>query len=313
MGFNTGMTLRDGNMQTEYGEEVYTVPPEMTDSLASAITISVLLDDGTVTQMDIEEYVQGVVLKEMPADFEFEALKAQAVVARTYALRGKTVGSKHEYADVCINPACCQAFLSKEEYLAAGGDVMNAEKVEKSVEETKNAVLTYNGKLIEATYFSCSGGRTEDALAVWGSDVPYLQSVESPGEENAAHYSDTVTFSLDNFASALHLSVPDTLEGWFGEVKYTQGGGVDTIRIGGASFTGKELRKLLELRSTNFSLKAAGDTVTVTTMGFGHRVGMSQYGADAMAATGETYESILAHYYPGTTLTVWIDNEGALG
>lgn len=313
MRFNIGTVSQDEKEQTEDRKDGYTVPLKETDPPVSVITISVLLDGGTVTQMDLDEYVQGVVLKEMPADFEFEALKAQAVVARTYAMRGKTVGSKHENADVCTNSECCQAFCSREEYLAAGGDAEMAEKVEKSVTETKNAVLIYNGKLIEATYFSCSGGRTEDALAVWGSDVPYLQSVESPGEENAAHYSDTVTFSLDAFANCLNLSVPGSLEDWIGEVKYTQGRGVDTIQIGGASFTGKELRKLLGLRSTNFSINAAGDTVTVTTMGFGHRVGMSQYGADAMAATGETYESILAHYYPGTTLTVWIDKENALG
>lgn len=293
--------------------EVYTDAAPETFPATAAMSVSVLREDGTVEQMDLEEYIQGVVLREMPASFEFEALKAQAVVARTYAMRGKMVGSKHENADVCTNPQCCQAYWEKETYLTNGGEAQMVERVRKAVEETVGRVLTYNGKLIEATYFSCSGGRTEDALAVWGSDVPYLQSVESPGEEDAAHYRDTATFSLTDFTNALNLPVPETTDGWIGQASYTQGGGVDTIQIGGVSFTGKELRKRLTLRSTSFSIDINGDTVTVTTMGFGHRVGMSQYGADAMAAMGESYDTILTHYYPGTTLTVWIDKGNALG
>lgn len=277
------------------------------------LQIAVLFGDGQVRLMELEQYITGVVLQEMPAAFEFEALKAQAVVSRTYALRGKTTAGKHDDADVCADSSCCQAYISQEEYLSAGGKPEMVKKVTDAVMETQGNVLAYEGKLIEATYFSCSGGRTEDALAVWGSDVPYLRSVESPGEENAAHYSDTVTFPLDEFAASLDLPVPYSLQGWIGPAQYTEGGGIDTILLGGISFSGKELRSRLGLRSTNISIEVDGDSVIVTTMGFGHRVGMSQYGADAMAVGGSDCAEILAHYYPGAELMVWIDKEHSLG
>ena len=173
--------------------------------------------------------------------------------------------------------------------------------------ETENLVLSYQGELIEATYFSCSGGSTEDAVAVWGTDVPYLQAVASPGEENAAHYSDTVTFKAEEFASLLGLDLTGAPKSWIGPVSYTEGGGVDTMEIGGVRFKGTTLRSALGLRSTAFSVSCTNDAVTITTRGFGHRVGMSQYGADAMAVNGSTFEEILSYYYQGTELTQWID------
>ena len=169
-------------------------------------------------------------------------------------------------------------------------------------------MLTYQGKLIEATYFSCSGGRTEDALAVWGEDVPYLQSVESPGEEGAAHYVDTVSFTASEFCEKIGKELPGIPAEWIGTIRYTAGGGVETIYIGDEPYSGTQLRSMLNLRSTAFLITAAGDTVTITTKGYGHRVGMSQYGADAMAVQGCSYEEILAHYYPGTKLQQWPDN-----
>jgi stage II sporulation protein D len=160
-------------------------------------------------------------------------------------------------------------------------------------------VLTYEGSLIEATYFSCSGGSTEDAAAVWGTDFSYLRAVDSPGEEHAAHYTDTVSFTVDELEQRLGVALAGE---WIGRVSYTAGGGVDTILIGGKCFTGKEIRTILGLRSTVFEMEVSGETVAITTRGFGHRVGMSQYGADAMAVSGSSYEEILAHYYPGTTI-----------
>ena len=167
--------------------------------------------------------------------------------------------------------------------------------------------MTYEGKLVEATYFSCSGGTTEDAVAVWGTDVPYLQSVASPGEENATYYTDSVTFTAQEFASRLGVNLTGKPASWVCDVTHTVGGGVDTMKIGGLTFKGTELRKLLGLRSTAFTITAMEDTITVQTRGYGHRVGMSQYGADAMAALGSTYDEILTHYYQGTELTNWFD------
>ena len=143
----------------------------------------------------------------------------------------------------------------------------------------------------------------EDAAAVWGTDFPYLQAVASPGEEKAAHYTDTVRFSAEAFQDALGVKLSGSPGSWFRDVTYTDGGGVDTIVIGGTSYKGTSLRSALGLRSTAFSISTTEDTVTITTRGYGHRVGMSQYGADAMAVTGSTCQEILVHYYPGTTLT----------
>ena len=256
---------------------------------------------GNLQQMTLREYLTGVVLAEMPADFEPEALKAQAVVARTYT-RKRMEGDKHAEAAVCMDSGCCQGWQSGEEYLEAGGRERDLEKVLAAVTDTDGLVLRYGGQLIDATYFSCSGGFTEDAVAVWGQDVPYLQSVESPGEEAAPRFTDSVSFSPAEFAGRLGLSAEGDPSGWFGAVTYTDGGGVETMLIRGRSFTGTQLRSKLGLRSTAFEVTAGTQAITVTTRGFGHRVGMSQYGAQAMAQAGSTCAQILAHYYTGTEL-----------
>ena len=270
------------------------------------ITVNVVLSDGSVSHMELNEYLVGVVLGEMPADFEPEALKAQAVVARTYTLR-RQMGTKHDDGAVCTDPSCCQAYCAKEDYLAAGNSREQLDKVSQAVWDTGYRVLLYEGKLIEATYFSCAGDRTEAAVEVWGSDVPYLQSVESPGEEISGHYVDSVSFSIEEFMQLLGRELSAVPESWVGNITYTAGGGVDTIEIDGEVYRGTELRQLLELRSTAFQITVIGSTVTVTTKGFGHRVGMSQYGADAMAATGSDYQAILEHYYQGTILECYLD------
>lgn len=259
-------------------------------------SLQVLMPDGAVCEMALENYVLGVVLGEMPASFETEALKAQAVVARTYALREK----RHQNADICTDHTCCQAYCAPEAY--TGGK--NAlKKVRSAVLATAGEVVTYQGNLIEATYFSCSGGRTEDAVAVWGTDYPYLQAVDSPGEEQAAYYTDIQIFSASEFARLLQLPLTGDPESWIGTATYTEGGGIHTLTIGGKSFTGTELRSLLGLKSTAFSVAVEDSQILITTRGYGHRVGMSQYGADAMAALGSSWEEILAHYYRGTELT----------
>lgn len=296
------------------GQQVLVLPPatektqqtvmiEPTESIEPQIQelfVDVLMADSTVKKMPMEAYLTGVVLQEMPADFEVEAMKAQAVVARTYTLQ-KHNAPKHENALVCTDSSCCQGYISPQAYLQKGGSQETINKVRSAVSDTKGLVITYHDELIEATYFSCSGGRTEDALAVWGTDVPYLQSTLSPGEESAVHFTDTVTFSKSAFSELLG-GLSGEPERWVQSVTYTSGGGVEQIRIAGREFKGTEIRQLLGLRSTAFVITAIGDTVTVTTKGFGHRVGMSQYGADAMAAGGSSFEEILSHYYQGTSL-----------
>lgn len=276
-----------------------------TVEVSQAIYIPVRLPDGTIRVMELENYVACVVLAEMPADFELEALKAQAVVARTYTLKRVTDEDRHPGGTVCTDYRCCQAFTAEADYLASGGRQESIDKIRNAVAQTVGQVLTYNDALADATYFSCSGGRTEDALAVWGAYVPYLQSVESPGEEWASVYADSVYFPSWEFAGKLQTQLYGTPESWLGEVTYTNGGGVATMVIGGTTYTGTQLRQLLDLRSTNFTMIPDENGIMVSTLGNGHRVGMSQYGADAMALAGSTYDQILAYYYQGTVLETY--------
>ncbi len=296
--------LQEATKTTEHSQDASSETGTTALETETAFSLPILMDDGTVKDMQLNAYLTGVVLREMPADFEPEALKAQAVVARTYTLQ-KLSGGKHENAVVCTDSACCQGFCTPEAYISSGGSDMQIHKVAEAVAATDGLVVTYDGKLIEATYFSCSGGKTEDAVAVWGTDVPYLQSTDSPGEEKAAHYTDTVTFTTKEFCEKLGVRFTGPSAGWVESVTYTDGGGIEEMRLCGKTFTGVQLRKLLNLRSTAFILTALGDTITVTTKGYGHRVGMSQYGADAMAVQGSSFKEILAHYYKGTELTYY--------
>ena len=280
------------------GTVVEKTAPSITDPVIQpkeAVWITVVDGEKTRT-MDLEEYLVGVLLGEIPGSFHIEAKKAQAVVARTYTLRTIAENGKHPGA-VCTDSGCCQAYCDP-----ASVDEDTSLEVRLAVRATAGQVLTYEGALIEATYFSCSGGYTEDAVAVWGSDVPYLQAVPSPGEEMATHYTDTVTFQPEELAIALGQKLSGSPDRWFGAVTYTQGGGVDTIRIGQREYTGKALRALLGLRSTAFTVEVHDEQIRFVTRGFGHRVGMSQYGAQAMALAGSNYQQILAHYYTDTQL-----------
>jgi len=151
-------------------------------------------------------------------------------------------------------------------------------------------------------------------VAVWGTDIPYLRATSSPGEEDAAHYTDSVTFTAEELSNRLGLDPKGKTASWFGQTVYTAGGGVDELPICGITFKGTQLRKLLGLRSTAFSVSVEGDCVTFHTRGFGHRVGMSQYGADAMAASGSNFEEILYHYYRDTQLQQYgIDKGESVG
>lgn len=249
--------------------------------------------------MALEEYLLGVVLAEMPASFENVALQAQATVARTYALRRQQKRDHHEDGAVCTDYRCCQAYISVSDYLNGMGTQEDVDRVATAVAETAGSVVTYEGEIIEATYFSCSGGRTEDAVAVWGEAYPYLKSVDSPGEENAEHFADTVYFSAEELENALGHAFTGSGGGWVSWCTYTVGGGVDKLCLAGKIYTGIQLRKQLGLHSTMFYLTEKENGIEFTTYGSGHRVGMSQWGAEAMAAQGCSMEEILEHYYPG--------------
>lgn len=251
-----------------------------------------VLQEGRISSMSLRDYLIGVLAAEMPSDFPPEALKAQAVAARTFTLH--QIGAcKHPEGAVCTDSRCCQGW-SPERF----------DSVITAVDATDGLVAVYDGKLIDATFFSCSGGRTEDAEAVWGGDVPYLQSVESPGEESAPRYADSVELEPAYFAETISRAYPEAdftgaPETWLGKITRTEGGGIDTALIGGVPVSGRTLRRLFSLRSTDMELVMEDNAVTIITHGFGHRVGLSQYGAKAMAEDGKDFTEILLHYYEG--------------
>ena len=269
---------------------------EMPSFYTKDSAVSVCLTDGT--ELALDAYLQRVLLGEMPISFEKEALKAQAVAARTYTAKAMA-GGKHG-GKLCTDSTCCQAFCDAAAFASFTPE--EREKAADAVRETDALVLTYDGALIEATFFSCSGGRTEDAVAVWGTDYPYLRSVESPGEEAAKYDTDSRLVSKRELETALEITLSDNAASWAGAVQLTSGGGVETIELGGKHFLGVYLRKALGLRSTAFTVTPEGDALRFDTRGYGHRVGLSQYGANAMAADGADFREILRHYYPGTAL-----------
>ncbi len=268
-------------------------------SFDRAVTLRVLTD-GAVQEMSLQTYLLGVLPAEMPTGFPPEALKAQAVASRTFALK-QAQAHKHLGADVCASAACCQGRQMPESLSDE-----QREHVLQALLQTDGLVLSYDNALIDATFFSCSGGKTESAVAVWGGDVPYLQAVDSPNEQ-APYDMDSTTLSAAEFAEKFSAVYPQAEfsgdpQAWFSAFTYTDGGGIATVCIGGVTVRGTELRKLLQLRSTAAELSVTGDNLCFSTRGFGHRVGMSQYGARAMAEDGNEFDMILAHYYQGTAL-----------
>ena len=271
-------------------------------------TILLKTKDG-LQELLLEEYLISVVLSEMPPSFETEALKAQSVAARTFALK-QLAGGKHESADICSSSACCQAWKSEAELKQCYGNQYGQywEKIKQAVESTAGEVLTYNGELIDAVYFSSSGGLTENAAEVWGSDVPYLQSVPSDGEQISDLYLNRKEIPIDDFCKTLQtennkICFEGKPSSWFGEISLTKGGGVKEIVIGGVPFTGTRLRSLFDLNSTKFTVEI-GNHICFVVSGYGHRVGMSQYGANVLAKQGKSYEEILLHYYTGVKLDI---------
>lgn len=270
---------------------------------------------GAMRLLPLEEYVVGVVAAEMPASWPEEALKCQAVAARTRAV-GSAVGyggtgcQSHPGADVCTDSACCQGWLGAEGRKAKWGDTWQPleERVAQAVSATRGQVLTYEGEPIEVLYHASSGGQTEDAAEVFSRSVPYLQSVESPGEESYEGYAVEQRFTLEEAAELLLAAFPDcgvdagALPSQLELISLSDTGRVKQMRVGSQTVTGREVRAALGLRSTLFTWEAQEGTLIFRVRGYGHGVGMSQAGARAMAAEGSDCAEILAHYYPGTVL-----------
>ena len=264
--------------------------------------ITVLMD-GKVREFELEEYLFGVVAGEMPADFHIEALKAQAVAARTYILnKASQKDPDHPNADVCTDPTHCKAYLTDaeiDEKFGADWKDKYAEKILKSIYETKGEIAVYNGEPIEAVFHSMGSGKTENAKDVWGGDVPYLVSADSPGDELSPNFYSEITVSKNEFCSAVSAQTGKDCAAYIGNIEYNDTGSVKTIDLGGEKFSGTQARSMFSLPSTNFTVEDIGDAFLFHTKGKGHGVGMSQYGAEYYAENGMNYKDILKLYYKG--------------
>lgn len=274
-------------------------------------TISLLhKKTGEVQQVKIDEYLCNVVSAEMPADYQNEALKAQSIVARTYTIY-KILNKKHENADICDDSTCCQAWISKDDRLARWEESKresNWQKICQAVNSTKGKIITYDNKPIDAFFHSNSGGITEIPVNVWGgTGYPYLQSVETSGEEGYTQYSSEVVLTKDELLKKLKEKYSDIVIDFAnGEdikiVGYTESNRVKTVKFGNHEISGVEARSIFGLKSTNFEIKKEGDTIKFSVKGYGHGVGMSQTGADSMAKQGSNAEDIIKHFYTGVEI-----------
>lgn len=285
-----------------------TAAPEASADAQISVTV---LEGDAVAEYTMADYLPGVLAGEMPASFETEALKAQAVAARTYILycqRG--VSQKHPEADVCNDAACCKAYGDVQQLQALWGDgyETNMAKIRQAVAETDGLYLTYENEPIQAVFHSSSAGRTEAGGNLW-SPLPYLVSVDSPETEaDVPNFISTVEIESQELARTVLTAHPEAQltgspESWLGAVSVYDSGRVAGVELGGAVLSGAEMRSLFALRSTSFALEYTGDSFLFTVRGYGHGVGLSQYGANVMAKAGADFREILAHYYPGTELT----------
>lgn len=265
----------------------------------------------SIEEIPLDEYLYGVVSAEMPVDFELEALKAQAIVARTYTIYKITQNqSKHGDAHICDSSACCQAWITKEDRIARWEDGKGEEnwnKIVSAVEGTKGKIITYEGKTINAFFHSNSGGATESPINVWGgSGYPYLQTVETSGEDGYSQYSSELEISKDEFIAKMKEKYADFTinfeeENCIQVVEYTSGGRIKTIKIGNQNLSGVEVRTIFGLRSANFIIDVS-DKIKFSVTGYGHGVGMSQTGADSLAKQGYGCEDIIKHFYSGVVV-----------
>lgn len=265
---------------------------------------------GEVEDIELDTYLCYVVSAEMPADYELEALKAQAIVARTYTIY-IAKNKKHENADICDDSTCCQAWVSKEERLARWEESKresNWQKIEQCVNETKGKIITYQNEPINAFFHANSGGTTELPVNVWGgSGFPYLQVVQTAGEEGYRQYASEAEFSHAELIEKLKTKYEDIQINFENRedikiLEHTDSNRVKTVKFGNHEISGVETRTILGLRSTNFEIIREADKVKFVVKGYGHGVGMSQTGADTMAKQGSNYEEIINHFYVGVEI-----------
>ena len=260
---------------------------------------------GEVEEVDLETYLCNVVSAEMPVTFEKEALKAQAMVARTYTIY-KVNNKKHDNSDICDSSSCCQAWISKEDRFARWEEDKREEnwkKITEAVNETKGKVITYNASPINAFFHSNSGGKTEIPINVWGGGgYPYLQIVETSGEDAYTQYASEVSYTQEELLNKLkekysNIQIDFSNNEDIKIMEYTESGRVKNVKFGNHNLSGVETRTILGLKSTNFEIILQDGIVKFNVKGYGHGVGMSQTGADSLAKQGQNAEQIVHHFY----------------
>ncbi|HWR59990.1 MAG TPA: stage II sporulation protein D [Clostridia bacterium] len=274
----------------------------------SDIPIAVYMSDiDKVVTMNLEDYILGVVAGEMPASFHMEALKAQALAARTYTMLrmtrfGGSGCSKHPGAEICTDPAHCQAYRNPA---TVSKDL---DKLKEAVYGTAGEVIVYDNKLIDAVFHSTSGGKTENSEDIWSSRVPYLRSVASQYEEHSPKYVAQQKIEIDTFIECIRKLDPEVtinkknIGSQIKVLERSEGGRITKLEIGGKTLNGSEVRTALGLNSANFNFSVSGNSIIFTVVGNGHGIGMSQYGADGMAKNGSSYRDIVLHYYQGVDI-----------
>lgn len=268
-------------------------------------------DTNKVEEVNLDKYIVNVVSAEMPVTYDLEALKAQAIVARTYTIYKITTSKKHSAADICDKSTCCQAWISKEDRFKRWDEdkrISNWNKIMQAVNDTAGKIITYEGEPINAFFHSNSGGKTEVPFYVWGgTGYPYLQVVETSGEENYSQYSSEAKFTKEEFVEKIKKEHEDFKMDFKEEncieiIKRDESNRVVTVKIGNLNLSGVETRTLLGLRSANFKIEISEKEILFKVIGYGHGVGMSQTGADALAKQGKNYEDIIKHFYTGVEI-----------
>ncbi|QUO37227.1 stage II sporulation protein D [Dysosmobacter sp. Marseille-Q4140] len=310
--------FRDSLFSARDTVDEHEAEPFVPGELDASVTLRVL-DGDTVEEMDLGTYLVAVVRAEMPASFEPEALKAQAVAARTYTLYKIRTGGNHgEEADICTDSTCCQAYIAEDrarENWGADADE-NEAKIEAAVHDTDGETILYDGVPILAVFHSSSAGQTRTAGEVWVSDLPYLQAVSSPEQGDAIpNYYSRAEFTAEQFREKVLSALPEAdlsgpMDTWLQNAVTDTAGSVETVEVGGVAVKGSTVRSILGLRSACFEWEIQEQTLVFYVTGFGHGVGMSQYGANQMAAEGADYREILTHYYTGVTVEPYVPGEG---
>lgn len=288
-----------------------------TDKFPDTVSVYIKAED-KVCDMNVNQYLKEVVSAEMPADFHTEALRAQAIAARTYlinrmrAYQQSQTPEEHKGAYMCTDPKHCKAWISEEKRKEIWGKEKaeaNWKKISDAVDYTGKLILTYNDEPISAVFHSTSSGYTENAKDVWGGNAAYLVSVKSDGDTQSPKYNSKKEMTLDEFKKIAEEKIAglNWEKGIIGEIVRSEAGGIKTITLGGAVVKGTDFRFMYDLRSTNIDIEVDGDNVKMKVKGFGHGVGMSQYGANYLANHGKNFEDILKTYYTGVELAEYDD------